>query len=151
MADRRQIEAMIERKEEEIQELEGRMKEAGVYLQALRDVLKKFPKETVGGEEATASLRPGSMVAQARESILSARRPLHVDEMLKMQGKNLTRDTRTALGGSLSAYVRKGAIFSRSAPNTFGLLELEKAADQAEPPPEFGSDDPPAAEKDMPF
>lgn len=152
MADRRQIEGMIEKKEQEIQELEVSIKDARIYLQALKDVLKKFPKASPS-EEAATSLRPGSIVALARENILSARKPLHVDEMLRMQGKELTRDNRTALGGSLSAYVRKGSIFTRSAPNTFGLVELEHQTAPEEPPPDFGSDrsGKAALDDDIPF
>jgi len=141
---------MIGRKEEEIQGLEESIKEAKVYLQALRDVLKKFPKEA--SEDTPASLRPGSMVALARDSILQAKRALHVDEMLKMQGKELTRENRTALGGSLSAYVRKGAIFSRPGPNTFGLVELEpKTPIDEEPPADFGRDQAAKEDDDIPF
>ena len=150
MADRRQIEAMVEKKEKEIQELEESIREAKVYLQALQDVLKKFPRETP--EESAASLRPGSMVALARDNILVAKRALHVDEMLRMQGKELTRDNRTALGGSLSAYVRKGSIFTRPGPNTFGLVELEpRGTGTEEPPDDFGRDEPTKEKDDIPF
>lgn len=152
MADRRQIELMVEKKEQEIQQLEANIKEAEIYLQALKDVLKKFPKAPPG-EEATASLRPGSMVALARENILASGKPLHVDEMLRMQGKELNRAERTALSGSLSAYVRKGTIFTRTGPNTFGLAELEHQTAQEEPPPDFGTDAPPKKDldDDIPF
>ena len=142
MAERRHIEGMIEKKEQEIQDLEDKIKEASVYLQALRDVLKKFPREGSSEELPTSSLRPGSMVAEARDLILLAGKPMHVDELLKAKGKPLTRDNRTALGGSLSAYVRKGTIFTRVAPNTFGLMELDTTASVkgAEPPAGFGVD-----------
>jgi predicted RNase H-like nuclease (RuvC/YqgF family) len=141
MTERRPIEGMIERKEQEIQQLEERVQEAKIYLQALRDVLKKFPKDvTVDESSAAKNLRPGSMVAQARDLILQFGKPLHVDEMLTAQGKTLTRDNRTALGGSLSAYVRKGQIFTRVGPNTFGLTELAKSNAGSEPPEDFGTD-----------
>ena len=49
---------------------------------------------------------------------------------------------------SLAAYVRKGEIFTRSGPNTFGLIELghvneNKANPEHEPPAGFGEDEPP--------
>jgi hypothetical protein len=139
MADRRQIEAMIKKKEQEIQELEAQIKESKIYLQALQDVLKRFPREPGGDIGANATLRPGSMVGQARGSILKLGKPLHVDQILKDQGKELTRENRTALGGSLSAYVRKGIIFTRVAPNTFGLVEMGgRPAPDLEPPAGFG-------------
>ncbi|HVZ02292.1 MAG TPA: hypothetical protein VHA35_22490 [Dongiaceae bacterium] len=154
MADRRQIESMVKKKEQEIQELEEKVRETRVYLQALQDVLKKFPRAT-GGEPPAASttLRPGSTVALARESILKAKRPLYVDDLLRDQGKELTRENRTALSGSLSAYVRKESIFTRTGPNTFGLLEIDDSDDSAEPPADFGKEPAPSStdDDDIPF
>ncbi|MEX2629295.1 MAG: hypothetical protein WD341_05090 [Tistlia sp.] len=155
MADRRQIESMIKKKEQEIQALEGQVREAKVYLQALQDVLKRFPRETASDPNAATSLRPGSMVARAKDAIQQAGHPLHVDEILRAEGKELNRPNRTALGGSLSAYVRKGMIFTRTAPNTFGLVDLPEPAERHEPPPDFGTEPPapdsPDLDDDIPF
>lgn len=140
MADRRKVQEKIKKKEQEIQELEAKIREARIYVQALHDVLKMFPKDTAGAD-AEAILRPGSAVAQARELILKERRPLHISEILKAQGRELTRVNRAALGGSIAAYVRKGLIFTKEAPNTFGLVELKKQGGEDNPPPEFGSDE----------
>jgi hypothetical protein len=151
MADRRSIEGMLKRKEQEIQDLETQLKEARIYVQALQDVLKRFPKEPEGIANADAILRAGSMVAQARDVILKIGKPLHVDQILVEQGKELTREHRTALGGSLSAYVRRGIIFTRAAPNTFGLLELTKReGEQPEPPSDFGIE-PKPLDDEIPF
>lgn len=148
MADRHQIEAMVKRKEQEIEELEARINEAKIYLQALQDVLKKFPRDSNNDAQPSSTLRPGSLVAQARDAILREGHPLHIDEILKTSGKELTRQNRIALGGSLSAYVRKGSIFTRTAPNTFGLIEAAKAPPaSSEPPADFGVDD--AAPNDL--
>ena len=58
-------------------------------------------------------------------------------------GKKVTRDTKASLAGSLAAYVRKGEIFTRPAPNTYGLVELghNEHEDELEeqPPTGFGS------------
>jgi hypothetical protein len=153
MADRRQIEAMIRKKEQEIQELDGKIKEARIYLQALQDVLKRFPRASDEVASPDSALRPGSLVAQAREAILKRAKPLHVDEMLADIGKEPTRQNKTALGSSISAYVRKGIIFTRTAPNTFGLVELEKRTErQPEPPADFGIEKAPEqADEEIPF
>jgi len=152
MADRRQIESMARRKEAEIQGLEAQLREARVYLQALQDVLRRFPKAEGADSQTEAALRPGSMTANAKDAIEKAGRPLHVDEILLATGRELTRGNRTALGGSLSAYVRKRAIFSRSAPNTFGLIGMEHVDRQDhEPPADFGFDPPKPDDDDVPF
>lgn len=139
MADRRQIEAMVRRKEAEIQSLEAKIKEARAYLQALQDVLRRFPRNSQDTVTPEAILRPGSLVAQARETILKQGKAMHVEQILKRLGRETTRENKIALGGSISAYVRKGSIFTRVAPNTFGLAEFNEATDSpSEPPPDFG-------------
>jgi hypothetical protein len=154
MADRRLIESRIKKKEQEIQELEAQIREARIYLQALQDVLRMFPKE-VGGVAPTPemTLRAGSLVAMARDAILKRGKAMHVDEMLTDMGKEVNRENKTALGGSLSAYVRRGMIFTRSGPNVFGLVELsDRPASAPEPPVDFGTE-PKAAniDDDIPF
>jgi hypothetical protein len=140
MSERRKVEERIRRKEQEIQHLEAQVREAKVYIQALQDVLKIFPKDSGGGASAAAELRAGSAVAQAREVILLESNPLHITDILQRLGRNVTKGARVSLASSLAAYVRKGEIFTRTAPNTFGLIELGHIpAERADTPPdEFG-------------
>ena len=44
-------------------------------------------------------------------------------------GKPVDKKNRLSVIGSLSSYARKNEIFVRTAPNTFGLLEMEQATD----------------------
>jgi len=62
---------------------------------------------------------------------------MHITELLEAIGKPGDRMNRSALGGSIAAYVRKGEIFTRPAPNTFGLLEL---GNSVELPLNFGEE-----------
>ena len=154
MADRRLIESRIKKKELEIQELELKMQSAKTYLQALQDVLKMFPKSTTPLPNAESTLRAGSLVARARDIIIKFGKPLHVDEMLEAMDKELSRENKIALGGSLSAYVRKGTIFTRPGRNVFGLVELPaQDSTNSEPPPNFGieSTGSDGDEDDIPF
>jgi hypothetical protein len=41
-------------------------------------------------------------------------------------GKEVTRETRVSLASALSAYARRGEIFTREGPNRFGLFELKR-------------------------
>jgi hypothetical protein len=131
----------IRKKEVEIQTLEERLRAAKIYVQALQDVLSAIEREAEP-PSADALLRSGSSVALARESILRAGKPLHVSDLLAALGKGVTKETRASLVSSLSAYVRKREVFTRPAPNTFGLLELghpsEPEQTLPEPPPDFG-------------
>lgn len=156
MNERRKIENTLRKKEQEIQLFEEKIKEARVYVQALQDVLKILPKPS-----ESVVLRPGSAVAQARSVILKAQKPLHINTLLEQLGKDGTRAARASLTSSLAAYVRRGEIFTRSAPNTYGLIELGHQQiddpEPSEPPSGFGQLSPapappaPSQEDEVPF
>lgn len=129
----------VERKRQEIGELETQIKQANSYLQALEDTLKLLPREGLTGEGATLVLRPNSSVAKAREALKKAAKPLHVNEILASIGRPQDRVNRSGLNSSLSMYVRKGEIFIRTAPNTYGLTEFADSTPQ--PPEGFGRDE----------
>jgi len=140
MNEHQKIEQTIRKKEQEIHNLEERVKAAKVYVKALRDVQKML---AVGSdiEPAQSMLRQGSAVAQARSVILDCGTPMHISDLLVALGKQQTREARASLASSLSAYVRRGEIFSRTAPNTFGLIELDHNSETEkvpEPPSGFG-------------
>jgi hypothetical protein len=126
---REDLQKKIERKQTEIETLqrdfEYRIREANAYLQALQDTFKMIPKT---GEQSSqeASLRHGSYVAQARDAITAAGKPLHITEILKALSLPNDKKQRLALSGSISAYVRQKKIFTRPSPNTFGLVYLDK-------------------------
>jgi hypothetical protein len=123
-------------KEHEILVLEDRLREARGYVKALREVL---------GEDA-----PGdrSMAEIARDIIITRQHSVHITELLRAMGRELTRENKVSLTSVLAAYVRRGEIFTRLGPNQFGLLELghvpKPLNEQQEPPADFGDlTDPP--------
>ena len=149
MGMREELQRRIDRKRQEIQELELKLKESNSYLQALLDTFKILPKDVnVIGIGESQTLRPGTALAKARDAITKAGHPLHVSEILKAIGKPADKKYRISLGGSLSGYVRRGEIFTRPAPNTFGLIEfvgkddgltqLKELDNEEELPPSFG-------------
>ncbi len=146
---RRELNRKIERKRAEVEiwekersERDLLIREAHAYITALSETLKLLPKETPSAA-AVMALRAGSEVARAREAILKAAKPLHVDELLKALGKPVNHNNKASLSGSIATYVRKNTVFTRPAPNTFGLIELEQEVPEAvledDPPPNFGS------------
>lgn len=127
MTERDVIEGQIAKKQAEIDGLEDKVRAAKVYVAALRDVIRlldKAGRTDSAADESETKLRAGSTVAQAREIILNRGHPVHIDHLLVSMGKEVTRDTKASLAGSLAAYVRREDIFTRPAPNTFGLIEL---------------------------
>ena len=125
MSARAELEKRIEKRREEIAALQTKVRESQVYIAALEEALRVLPREGVNDGNAGNVLRQGSNAALAREAILFVGRPMHVEELLKALKKDSTRVNRAGLTGSLAAYVRKGEIFTRPAPNTFGLVELK--------------------------
>lgn len=141
MDERAIIKERLRKKEAEIQSIEEKLRAAKVYVQALHDILKILEKAP-DDVPAEAILRTGSTVSGARDVILHLGKPVHVNALLAALGKGVTREARASLTSSLAAYVRRAEIFTRPAPNTFGLIELgHTAADAAltpEPPRGFG-------------
>jgi hypothetical protein len=158
LSERKRIEDRLRKKQAEIASLEEKTKAAKVYINALQDVLKMLGRDADDVEEPEAKLRAGSSVAQARESILAKGEPMHLDDLLGSMGKDVNSSNKASLGGSLAAYVRDNDIFCRTAPNTFGLIELghqssEEEEAEEEPPAGFGREPVAGAEidDDVPF
>lgn len=122
MGIRENLQKMIDRKVQEIDQLEQSIRDARLYLQGLQDAMKALPKEVATSEQRT--LRPGTDVANVREILMQAGKPLHITEILKHLGKTPDARNKVSLSGSLSGYVREGQIFTRPLPNTFGLTEF---------------------------
>ena len=128
MSEKSIINDRLRKKEAEVHVLEEKLRNARIYVQALTDVARALQGEA----NADSDLKTGTMIAQARDALLKAKRPLHVDELLKAIGRSA--GSKSSLTGSLAAYVRREEIFTRPAPNTYGLVEMETDG----PPPNFG-------------
>ena len=63
---------------------------------------------------------------------------MHIIDLLRAIGKPTDKNNRISLSGSLAAYVRSGSIFERTAPNTFGIKDMETVTSVNEPPDDFG-------------
>ena len=142
MGIREDIQRRIDRKQQELVERDAahtvERAAALSYIQALQDTLKTLPRDISEARSAEQVLRPGSGVAQARDVLRRAGKPMHITEILRAMGRDLDKESRLSLGGSISNYVRRGEIFVRTAPNTFGLSGM-KSDSPDEPPPDFGA------------
>ena len=134
MGIRDKLEEKIKKKEQEIQEYEAKIKEAKVYIEAVKDTMKLLPKSEIKGESPESKIRPGSVISKTLALLKKTGRPMHINEILEGIGKSTSKKDRVALSGSLGWYVRRHEIFNRTAPNTFGLISSE------EPPDDFGID-----------
>jgi hypothetical protein len=142
MGVRESLQKLVDRKASDIVRLEQELRDAKVYMQAIQDSLRLLPKE-LNGAPVVRELRPGTAVAQAQDFLKAVGEPQHIDEILVALHKPNTKENRVSLIGSLAGYVRDGRIFTKTAPNTFGLLEFERlGAEMAEReeilPDEFG-------------
>ena len=125
MGYRENLSRLIEKKEQELSNLEMAAAHLRAYIEGLNDALKALPKESAGGpQERPHVLRPNSALAKAREALVRAKQPLYIDDLLLAVGKEVTPENRVSLAGTLSSYVRGGKVFTKTAPNTFGLVEF---------------------------
>lgn len=121
MGARESIQRLIDKKQQELTDLQMQIREGNAYIQALQDSIRLLPRETTNEKY---ELRASSALAHAREHIRNSGRPLHISELLKLLGKPTDKKNRVSLSGTLSSYARKGKIFAKTAPNTFSLIEL---------------------------
>jgi hypothetical protein len=133
---------LIDRKQQEIRALEMQLREASAYIQALQDSMKLLPRDVAGSaDQSEHTLREGSTLAKTRDLLKQSGAPMPISEILKMLGKPQDKKHRVSLAGTLSGYARKGRIFTKTAPNTFGLVEFGAVEPETEDelPVEFGS------------
>lgn len=130
------LQKMVDRKIQEIEQLEQSIRDARLYLQGLQDAMKALPKDL--SKESSSSeqrvLRPGTEVAKVRDILRQNQKPLHVSELLKLLGREPNNRNKLSLSGSLSGYVRERQIFTRPAPNTFGLAEFDNNGTESSTP-----------------
>jgi hypothetical protein len=128
---KREFEKLIEKKKTEILEAQKAISSAEAYIQAMLDAIKKLPKDD---SDSAPLVRAGSDVEKVREAILNAGKPLHISEIITALGRQDDADTKAKIAGLLGWYTSKGKVFTKTAPNTYGLVE----AAPPDLPPQFG-------------
>src|ERR1035437_7592762 len=96
MSSRKAIEKMIGNAEEEQAALRKQIELKDAYIQGLKDTLRYLPKSPDKSNGQTA-LRAGTDIAKAREIILKEGKPMHIAEIIKRLGKELTKQNRASL------------------------------------------------------
>ncbi len=109
---------------EKIGEIEMKLREEKIYLNALQDTLKLAPGSN-GNANGNAELRTGSLVALAREILRKAGKPMHVREILKDMAKEATRNNRVSLSGSRGGYIRRNQIFTNQNKKSMNTLDVK--------------------------
>ena len=138
MGIRENLQKLVSKKLEEISVLELQVKEAKAYIQGLQDSIKLLPRD--GSSAAEYTLREGSALAKTRDVLKTAGTPLTIADILKALGTPQDKKHRISLAGTLSGYARDGKVFTKTAPNTFGLIEFRSVQpNEDEIPEDFGS------------
>jgi hypothetical protein len=138
MGIRENVQKLITKKLEENVSLEHQIMSNKAYIQGLQDSMKFLPRD--GNGVAEYVLREGSALAKTRDALRAAGTPLAIVDILRALGKPQDKEHRTSLAGTLSGYARDGKVFTKTAPNTFGLLEFRTIpSEDSEIPEDFGS------------
>jgi hypothetical protein len=127
MGARESLQKLLDRKQAEITRLEQEIRDAKVYIQGVQDAFRLLPKEDQK-PAPQPTLRPGTAMALVESFLKSSGKPQHISAILEAQGKENTKENRVSLSGSLGGYAKDGRIFTRPAPNTFGLIEFNSVA-----------------------
>ena len=117
---RKRVEDKLKKERQMAAGAQEELLEVEALLSAYEEAVRLFEKD----EDAAPELRAGSELHRVRSYMLERRTPVGLGELLAHLGKADTAETRNSLRGSLSRYARTGSIFVKTAPNTFGLVEL---------------------------
>lgn len=137
---RSKVERKVREKEREVQQLRERLRRSEAYLQALSDTLAFLPKGADNRAIAAGSaVMRGAIPETALKALRARGKPTHIMKLLPLMGRKATAENRASVVSSLGAYVRRGQMFTRPAPNTFGLREWGAAfRKNGGPPADFG-------------
>lgn len=109
----------------QIAELEGRAREAQSYLQALQDSIRLLLKNEGNGSSKEARIKPGSNPDKVYALLKKAGHPLHIKTIVEGIGLQYSKMTRSTINSALIPYLKKGQVFTRPEPGTYGLVEWE--------------------------
>ena len=136
------LEEKITRYEDIVADWKDEISTAQITISELQSLYNLIPSADVNG--AQPSFRQNSDGWLVHRLLLEAGAALYIDEILVQLGREITPDSKASLAGQLGGYVRKGQVFTRPAPNTFGLREWEvngHKEESVEPAPLELSDD----------
>jgi hypothetical protein len=147
MAVREDIEKRIEREKQKISDLQKQIERCNAFILGMQEALKFIPKT---GEKITKEyyFRSGD-TKQAYEVLKQSAKPLSINEILSLIGKEPTKQNKASLSSSLHRAVKKSGLIKKVASNMFTITENEVNKEVEEPidlPDGFGKD-----EKDIPF
>src|SRR5882762_3238566 len=97
---REQFQRLVDRKQQEIRNLEVQIEKAKTYVEALQDSMRLLPKDAATTSEAT--LRPDTILARTRDVLRATGKPMHINDLLKALGSPSDSKHKLSLGGSLA-------------------------------------------------
>jgi hypothetical protein len=113
----------IEKKRAEVDEMRMKLRMEERYLEAMLDTYKILPRSDSNGSAPNA-FRRGSGASKAYEALKRVGHPMHVKELAQAIGLKLDRASTQGLASAIRLYLMKGEIFTKPAPNTYGLVEF---------------------------
>lgn len=118
-----QLEQKIDQKTQQINELRIEIAAAEEYIKATREALRLMAKDMGKIGNPGKSLRNGSMMDRTYKLLKKHGKQMHIKEVMDGIGEDNSAAARGRHAGAISQYVRRGEIFTRPLPNTFGLVE----------------------------
>jgi hypothetical protein len=114
------LRALISEKEADIARLEAELSAARAYVLLLTNRLQTAERRLAEAPQAD------DPVLAVRRILAGAGQPLFIDEILHELGQPVSRDAREDLRRLVLPWVRRGEVFTRPRPGTYGLAEWEQ-------------------------
>jgi hypothetical protein len=121
---RLKLEDRIRRKEAEAAELRRQLAVVEENLRTQREFLVMIVRDSVA-PVSREPFRRSSAIGKAYDVLKSRGQPMHISAIIEAMGRQDTKEFRRNLSQQLSAYFRRGEVFSRPATGVFGLRSWE--------------------------
>jgi hypothetical protein len=124
---------------EEVEGFEDSIEDRKARIEVLEDTIQELQSlhnllpSAADADSSQPVFRQNSEGWLVHDLLRKGGKPLYIDEILEQLEREVTVEARSSLGGQLGGYVRKGQVFTRPAPNTFGLREWEVNGHRQEP------------------
>jgi HB1/ASXL restriction endonuclease-like protein with HTH domain len=117
----------IEKKKIEVEAMRTALRLEERYLEAMYDAYKLLARgEAASNGGGPAGFRKGSYTDKAYKVLKQVGHPMHVKDIVEAMGAKANRANKQGVASSIRLYLTKGEIFTKPAPNTYGLVEFEQ-------------------------
>jgi len=122
--------AEITERDSQISALQAENDRDNAFIQGVQESIKAIPDEllcteTKRRQSKSRAVKAGSSSEKALTALRELGKPTHINELAVKMGSSISQEAIKNIASSLRQSANNERIFTRPAPNTFGLIEWD--------------------------